>query len=442
MIEPSRPVVVRGLVIGYGAPTITICVIVAYWLLYTYDPVVYLSFLRRLEPTVWSYPFLDLESVLTAIDCARQGIDVTLPNACMSGGVFQYSPLLLKAASLPLAASQRVPLGLSLDGLFLLSFFALPRPQRWIEFWALLLAGLSTSVLLAVERANIDVAIYLLLVGAALLLLRGGAVRIAGYAVILAAAAIKFYPAPLMALAVREPANRFIALASVSLLAALLLVFSYHKELEHVVTQMPKGSALPEVIPFANTFSASRLPGGIAWIVGRGDPEGGLGPLLRIILQFFLIGYATLRAWKFVPLFLPGIRKLSEKERILLVAGSLVTIFCFFVGYNNYYREIFLIPTLPGLFALQRCAVNPDLKNHARFASWTVVIILWSSFVRGGIGAALHDTFGLEKYFGAWLLYEFLWWWLVSAQVAVVLCFTLDSRVIADFRLSLSSWRR
>ena len=37
---------------------------------------------------VWPYPFLDLESVLKAIACARLGVDVTLPNACMGGGLF------------------------------------------------------------------------------------------------------------------------------------------------------------------------------------------------------------------------------------------------------------------------------------------------------------------------------------------------------------------
>ena len=433
----QRKDALRTLIIGYGVPTITCGVFVVYWLLYAYAPKVYLSLLRGLEPNVWSYPFLDLESVLTAIDCARQGIDVTQHNACMSGGLFQYSPLLLKAATLPVAATQRIPLGLGLDGLFLLSFFALPRPRRWSEFWALLLAGLSTSVLFAVERANIDVAIYLLSFGAALLLLRARVVRIVGYGVILAAAAIKFYPASLMALAVRETLSRFVALALIAVLIVLLLVCRYHSEVEQVVTQLPQGS------PFSNTFSATRLPEGIAWIAGRGEPGSKVGTALRIMLQFSLVSYTALRVWNCVPLLLPGIRKLSEKEQVLLVSGSLVTVFCFFLADNAYYREIFLIPTIPGWVALQRVATNPALKNCGRFATWAVVAILWSGFLRYGVGNSVRDSLGLNgtKYFWfeAWLLYEIFWWWLVSTLIAIILCFAWDSRAIGQLWLRLSS---
>lgn len=417
---------VRSLVIGYGAQTIIILVFSAYWLLYVLAPNVYLSFLRGLEPAIWPYPFLDLESVLTAIDCARQGVDVTLPNACMSGGLFQYSPLLLKTAALPLHASQRVPLGLSLDGLFLLSFFALPHPQRWSEFWALLLAGVSTSTLFAVERANLDVLLYLLSFGAALLLLRGGRVRIAGYGVILLAAGIKFYPASLMALALRESAGKFFTLAAISLLATLLLVVGYHDELERVVTQLPHGMA------FANTFSAGRLPEGVAWFVGRGDPNAGAGPALRIMLLALLIGYAVFRVWNCVPFLMPGMRRLAEKERILLVAGALLTLFCFFLAQNIYYREIFLIPTLPGWFALQRDATDPALKTCARLTAGAVVAVLWIGFFRYGIRDPLRNALGIDVamdfWFGVWLLYEAIWWWLVSTLIAVVLCFIGDSK--------------
>jgi hypothetical protein len=430
------PTAARGLVIAYGAPTITCIVYFVYWMFYCYAPDTYLFVLRHLEPAVWSYPFIDLEAVLKAIDCARQGVSVLVPNACMDGGLFQYSPLLLKAMVLPLGVNQRVPLALCLDGLFLLSLFVLPRPQRWSEFWAFLLAGLSTSVLFALERANIDVALYLLSFGAVLLLLRDGLVRIACYAIIIAAAAIKFYPASLMALAVREPLRRFTALASVAFLAALIFVFSYGDEVREIVNQLFRGT------PFSNTFAASRLPEGIAWIVGRGKPEDGGGPAFSVMVQFLLIVYVAFRTWNSVPLFLSGIRELSEKERILFVAASLITISCFFTATNIYYREIFLVPTIPGFFALNRGATSQALRSQARSACWTGVIILWSGFIRYGSGDLLRDTLGHDAvsfYFAAWLLCEVLWWWLVGALLAVVTCYMWDSRTIVDLRLRVSS---
>jgi len=113
MIAVWRSVRLRTLFIGYGAPAIAFLVYLFYWLLYLYGPPgVYFALLEGLGVPVWQYPFVDLQSVLQAIDCARQGVDVTLPNPCMGGGLFQYSPLVLKAAALPLGAGLFVPLGL------------------------------------------------------------------------------------------------------------------------------------------------------------------------------------------------------------------------------------------------------------------------------------------------------------------------------------------
>jgi SAM-dependent methyltransferase len=79
-----------------------------------------------------------------------------------------------------------------------------------------------------------------------------------------------------------------------------------------------------------------------------------------------------------------------------------------------------------------------------RFATWAVVAILWSGFVRYGVGNSVRDSLGLNgtKYFWfeAWLLYEIFWWWLVSTLIAIFLCFAWDSRAIAHLWLRTSSW--
>jgi len=425
----SRSVLSLTLFIGYGAPAIAFLVYLFYWLLYLYGPPgVYLALLKGLGIGVWRYPFLDLESVLTAIDCAREGVDVTLPNACMGWGFFQYSPLVLKAAALPLGAGQRVSLGLGLDALFLLSLFALPRPRRWSEFWLLLLAALSSSTLFALERANIDVAIYLLVLGAIHLLLRGPGAGLVGYATLLGAAAIKFYPACLMVLAARERPGRFLAIALVSLAAAALFVVSFSNGFGHVMARLPQGN------PFIDIFSASNLPLGLALLANGDDEHHGIGLVMWVGSTILLLGFCATLAWRLVPMILPDFRALAPRERILLVAGSVSIAFCFLAAKNTQYREIFLILTLPGLWALQRGAKDRASSKRFRFASWVVVGLLWSELAR-----VASVRFAPGSLIVLWLVRELAWWWLVSLLVSITFCFLWDAPFLAPLRRRLAA---
>jgi hypothetical protein len=417
----SAPVSFGALVLRHGAPAIALLVYMTYWLLHLLAPTAYqqvLIGLGRLGP----YPFYDLDAVLAAIDCARRGVEVTLPNACMDGGAFQYSPLLLEAAVLPIGPAQRVTLGLPLDLCFLLSLFALPPPRRWSEFRILLLALLSSSVAMAMESANIDVALYLLVFGAVHLLLRGTGARLLGCSVLLGAAAIKFYPACLLILAVREPPGRFVAIMLGCLLAAVLLAASFPLELGHVLVNLPQGG--PGAV-----FAASNLPFGLASLVPGGDADHGIGLAVRTASTMVLIGACAAMAWRHVPAMLPGFRALPDRERLLLVTGAVAMAFCFLAASNFMYREIFLLLALPGLW---------HLESGARFrrASWVVVALLWSAFFQTGLVRALTEPFaGLRVVTVLWLLRELCWWWLTGLLLGVILCFLRDAPVFQGWRL-------
>jgi hypothetical protein len=424
----------RDLVIGYGAPAISLLVYLVVWLLYRYGPPgVYSALLTGWGIQVWPYPFLDLESVLLAIDCARQGIDVTLPNACMGGGLFQYSPLLLKLVALPVGASQSLPLGLCLDGLFLISLFLLPRPRRWSEFWQLLLVAISSSTVFAIERANIDIAIYLLALCGIGLLLRSAGARLVGYAIVLGAAAIKFYPASLMLLAARERPGRFLAIATVSVAAALLLVVSLSNGLSHVVVRLPQGN------PLKGVFAANDVPLVLALLANGNDAQHGLGSAIRIGSMVCLIGVLTVQVRNFVPKILPYVRDIRPHEQMLLVAGSVCIAFCFFAAENNYYRMTFLLLTFPGLWVLGREAKDRAMSRRIRFTSWVMVGLFWSGLYDAAsqrIVTAWFDQYDSKPLIVLviWAVRELLWWWLVGQLVSVVLCFMWDAPILAQLR--------
>jgi hypothetical protein len=417
----------RAAVLHYGAPALAILVYAGYGLLYVWDPDAYQALLAGLGIRVWPYPFLDLESVLTAIDCTRQGADVTLPNACMGGGMFQYSPLLLQASALPIGVASRVPLGVALDGLFLLSLFALPKPKNTTGFLLLLLASLSSSTLFALERANFDVAMYLMVVLGACLVATGPRARLFGYADIVLAAALKFYPAAAMILAFREPPRRFLFAVAATTALGLALVASQWQLLGHVMPRLPQGN------PFIDIFSATSLPLGLAVLANGGDEHSGLGLGVRILATFLLFGTCVGLAVRLAPGIRLDLRALDRKTLDLLVAGAAIIALCFLAAKNVHYRAIFLLPTLPGLWALAR--LNSAHAGRYRFATRVVVFLLWSEFFRMAIEHLLAPILGESGTFpfrlSFWLLRELLWWWLVGLLGGILLGFVCEAPIVA-----------
>jgi hypothetical protein len=123
----------------------------------------YENILRAYGVVPFRFPFVDISRSLAAWECTRQGIDVILSDPCdvLHRG-YNYSPLWLAVAGIPLAAADTVIVGWSLGLLFILSLSLLPPPGNRREQVLILLATFSTMVVFAVERANPDILLFLL----------------------------------------------------------------------------------------------------------------------------------------------------------------------------------------------------------------------------------------------------------------------------------------
>jgi hypothetical protein len=423
MLRPTR-----AIVIAYGAPAFAALAYLTFW------PICLNIVLHRHRPIdlagpLLSYPFGDLDSVLVALRCVRQGVEVTLPNACMGGGLFQYSPLLLTASALPIGPWLRVPGGIALDALLLLSLYALPHPRNWREFWSLLLAALSCGTFFALECANLDIALYALVLLAAHLLLGRAGLRAAGYAAILVAAAIKFYPGCLMILAARERPARCVTIALAALAGAGLFAVAFAGPLGQILPNLPGET------PFGDRFGASNLPGGIALLLSADDPDGVRARLIRLAAMTALVCLCASVAGRWLPALLPALRRMAPRSRMLLVAGAASVTFCFVAAQNILYREIFLILTLPGLWDLARDAPQPALRVRARLASRVVVGLMWAYYLHLlSVAWPAGQAGSLMTGFLIWVAQEALWWWLIGLFAAVLFCFLWDAPVVAQWR--------
>jgi hypothetical protein len=390
------------------------------WLFRQGHAEVYDEILRYWGIVPFQTPFLDISSPLAAWECTREGWEVMSDNPCNLLHIsYNYSPFWLVAAPIPLGVRDTTAVGWGLDLMFIASLSLLPPPRRSVELTLVLSATFSTMVVFALERANADLALFVLALGTGLLAERGPRVRIIGYGLALLSTLLKYYPIMVLVFLFRERIAVFVAVALAA--AGVLAVFwaEYHVEIVRGWANIPTGpyntdlfaaKNLPVLIGLMveNAAAPSRFGATLGWVVTGGLYGGLAGAALAICRR--LSRFAELRA---------AIAELPDGERVLMVIGSAVIAGCFFAGQSIGYRGIFLLLVMPGLLALSRSAVC-ELRVLCLGSAIVIVLLMW--------GECLRRAF--DGGFGFWLLRELGWWWSVSLMLALVADFLRESPVL------------
>ena len=371
-----------------------------------------------IEP--FQFPFLDISGWLAAWECARQGIDVVSFDPCdMLFRGYASSPLWLAAAGVPLGVANTTAVGWVLDLVFIASLSLLPPPQRVLELLLVLAATLSTMVVFALERANADVALFLLALAAGCLAKRGPAARMIGYGLALLSGLLKYYPIMVLTVVFRERIAVFAAVALAAAGALAVFWMAYHIEIVRGWAEISTGSYIvnsfaSKNLPFVigmlveKAATPSRFASAVGWVVTTGLYGGLAGAALAICRR--LSRFAELRA---------AIAELPNGERVLMVIGSAVIAGCFFAGQSVEYRGIFLLLVIPGLLALSR-STGRELRALCIGSAIVIVLLMWGECLRQA----------LEGGFGFWLLRELGWWWSVSIMLALVADFLQELPVL------------
>ena len=335
-------------------------------------------------------PFADLHDILLAGACWRRGVDVYVPSACLHGGVFNYSPFFLRLSVLPFGPRDTLPGGI----LMALGFFAsLALLPTGAPGW-LLAGALSPAVYYGIEQGNFDIVIFIMTVLGVVALRRAGLVA---YAVFALAAALKFYPAALLVMALREPRRRFVMLAGLGAAAGLVFLAFYGRDVLAALRVLPSGT------PFRATFGRIDFARGLNWLhvltARRADALAG---------PVFTSGEGAARAlsWLMSVVAIAASAALARRRSVddpFLLAGSLVVVCSFYAAQNVEYRAVFLLLTLPAL------------ARSTRWLRVAVLVLLWEAAVRACLPAAPRLAF--------WVLREALWWWVVTQLGALVLAY-------------------
>ena len=407
-----RPVGVLGRHLVPGLATASFAL---FAILYAVDRPVYFAILDAIHVHPFPRPFLDTRFVTAQVECWSRGVDVYVRNPCDPlGRTLDYSPLWLHLGFLARSDRWTPVFGLLIDGAFLLALFRMPWELRE-PFDAVVAVGavVSWATMLAGERGNTDLLMFAAAVLFAHLALRSAAARCAGYALVLAAGLLKFYPLTLLALVLREPGRRVLWIGGLSALALLAFLAGYHAALSRI------GANMADAL-FGDMFGARSLPFGLPLLLGHArirDAAGTyVGPdaldpamtLLGSVLFGAMSGGCVLIA------ILCGrsavlrgmLDRVEARARSLLLVGGVLCVGCFFGHQNIGYRAVLLLLVIPGLLALIRVAPAGRTRLLYRSTGGLIVLVLWDGIV--------------SRSRPGWLVMQLAWWWIACVLLTIV----------------------
>lgn len=325
---------------------------------------------------------------------------------------FDYSPLWLDLLPPFFSRENISPIGIALDLTFIASLPLVMRPRSPGQCLLYIAAIVSTTVIYALESANADVMIFVLMTVAGMLMAASGPRRLAAYPIFLLAGLLKFYPFALLILVPHETGRRAFAIAAVAAIALLGFWWIYGHEIVLAL------AGLTPVSYYEGSMSARNLPLGLTGLMP--DTLDVSRDVLTAII-FLILGISS-------ALLISAIVRALSRETVYLLIGAILLTGCFLAARNIYYRGIFLLMILPGLLQLRDDAATPAVRRLFSLAVAAILFLLWEArfdlALKHVVGASIVSAEpSLAWAVGAvyWLARDLLWWALISLFVALII---------------------
>jgi len=380
----------------------------------------YSAILWQLGIDPFVFPFLDSHGVLSTAECHGYGYDVFVENPCdVLGRTLDYSPFWLVTTKFGLHTGLTPIVGMTLDVLFLFWIFFLPPARSGSQALVMSLALLSSAVGFALERANLDLAIFVIATVAAHWALRETVWRFFGYAFVMLAALIKFYPGIVLMLAIRERLVILCGLVVVTIAVTTIFVALEGNDILRALAQ------LEGKVWFTISFGAQNLSLGFAALLAHAFPRLLPYPIV-VEIVFIVITIAAATAIAKTEELQKSLEFLSDHSRVMMLIGAALIVGCFFAAENAPYRAIYLLFALPGITDLWSAPISKASRQRYVLAAACALFLMWSPFLyrimTEGL-AALHVAPALifDTRIAYWFLREIVWWWMIAILLAFLL---------------------
>jgi hypothetical protein len=320
--------------------------------------------------------FRDTQNVTSAADCVRLGHDVLRDNPCDPlNRPLNYPRIWLISAYVGMNQSWTVPFGLLIAVLFGAAVWSLFGRLTARQGIVVALAVCSPAVMFGVERGQVDLLVFALVVVAVVAWRTERVSWAASPALVLAAAVAKLFPAIGLA---AYPLARSRRAALVAIGAGVVFI-------GYLAATADDIRAISQVTPQGQYFSyGARIL--VAAIARSVDAQAwvALGPIRQIVAAAPL-AVAALGAWvawqrsALLQALTPSVASRSDNwERLAFHIGALLFVGTFAVANNWDYRLVFLLLCLPQLLAWS--AEREGLGSRrvlGRFVTAAVLVQLW-----------------------------------------------------------------
>lgn len=361
-------------------------------------------------------PFADSDEVISAIECHRMGVNVFVADPCDPlGRPHAYSPLWLLGSLTSVSQRDLNWIGIGLVLAFLAVVIGIAPISSYGDAAITLVSLLSQSSLFAMERANIDLVMFLLVTGGALLFTRASVGRIAAYASIFLAALLKFYPALGLGLALYERPRRFALVAITSILGGVSYILLYRHSFQQIWPNIPRPG------PFGDAFGGINFFEGVGSVLTHLMPTrfDSYLPSLQIVFFVGALCIALKASFSLAPRMAAAMKGAPPGTgQQVFVAGGFILVGAFFLGQNVAYRGIWLLTILQLVMHFRH--TSPDRSHYKRFWSAAVALILmlmWLECFHKHVTELLGGGAGW-----AFVLFvrEPLWWMFIVGLMAAL----------------------
>jgi hypothetical protein len=339
-------------------------------------------------------PFADTISVTHSIDCLRAGFDPYVTGRCDPWGrLFNYPPVWLQLARLPISGASTWSLGVCLAALTCFASIVAFKTSSPQGFIVIVLALLSPSFVFGIERGNVDTLLFSMLVLGLFWTRkrRPSTKRYLRTAMIVVLSILKIYPVAAAVLFLNQRKGGWFWLFGICVSAGIAVACSSSDRLTSILDNTPLTSfysfgAAPLFLDLRGISDYQidaavlrLLASGLALVVGVG---------------FFGAAAASARCggvrWP-----LPTLSQDFNDELCLACLG--IFCFTFLLGSNFNYRLIFVAGVLPKLIA----SFDAERRATALIRCAILLALLWASY----LPAAANNLLQWCVYMGAcaWL---------------------------------------
>ena len=326
--------------------------------------------------------FSDWSVTINANICLEKGYDVYLDNPCdpwnrkhIYGHILLYLPYIKDFQNFYF-----IYLPLTLNLAFLYSIIRFFNFEDKIEYFCLFFIVLSTPVILVIERANMDVAIFLLLI-----LIAKNKNNLINHIVLVLTTLLKFYPISMAIIFLFKNNFKTMIINALIFLIIVFLIFFFQWE------------SLTKILNNSSQFSGSKIFMGIYTFSFKGAFDFFYN--FEIIINnknYNFIKYLFLSLTIFLPLIITyykNFRKVFNNNSIsnlflkndsnnrMYILSTILILFCYFSFTNFIYREIFLIGLIPWLLQNRKLAENKFINFYFYILAFKFLISTLCTFL-------------------------------------------------------------